>query len=153
MEANAMTTPKRVALALLITTLVGCQSGWVHRLRCPSPLRPVDALGADRELRTRAHIERGARRAVLDLVVEKYDQRLVVLARNELGVVAFVIAQRGRKSEVHQSLPARYLPLPPETLLADVQSVFFSERAPTPKLAISRCGYHVRFDGASQDLP
>jgi hypothetical protein len=138
--------PSRRGYACVVALwLAACQSApwaWAH---CPAPLAPVASLGPDRSLRATVRVERGERVAHLDLRIEKHEDELVLVARNELGSIAFAVVQRGGAAEVERSLPASLLPLPPKALLSDVQRVFFGT-APAPGDGrISRCGYTAHF--------
>ena len=130
---------------VLLAALAACQippGGWIH---CPAPLRPVAELGHDRALRAAARVERAGHVAYLDLSIEKRPNEFVMVARNELGAIAFALVQRGQRVEVVRSLPRALLPLPPEALLADVQQAFFSASPAQSDRRIARCGYTVHF--------
>ena len=140
-------------LACLAVTLAACQTPLGDALFCQPALRPVDELGPARELRARVRVERGGDVAHLELSIEKRDDELVMVARNEMGAIAFALVQRGSAAEIVRSLPRSLLPLPPVALLADVQAVFFRSEVGERQRSSTRCGYSAHFSLVGETFP
>lgn len=132
-------------LVIAAAILSGCASWPGGAGSCRPALHPVAALGADQRLRAGVRITRDDEVAQLDLVVEKHGDELVLVARNELGTVAFVLVQRGTRVEIQRSLPSALLPVPPRALLADVQEALLSSQGPDSHPSSTRCGYTAQF--------
>lgn len=104
--------------ALAAALLLGCAAGPE-----PLPLRPVQDLGPDFRWRQRLHFRAGPTEGVLDAVLRKQGNELLVLLLDPLGVPLATLRQRGRR--VYAERTQKGFELPPRRVLADIHRASF----------------------------
>lgn len=114
---------------------------------CPGAILPAREIPGSFRRREQLHVVGDGVDTALDLVEEKRDDRLVVVAFNAFGAKAFALVQEGTTTRVESSLgPA--LSVPPENVLRDLHRARFLA---VPGAPLSdgvhrtiRAGVHVR---------
>lgn len=136
----------RVLLALTpLTVAIGCAL-WPPATGpalapCPGPLVPTERLGDDFTARHSARITGGDVDVALSLVLEKRDDRLLLVGLSALGAKRFSATQRGRTVEVEHFGPRPAVPA--ENILRDLDRVHFpgaleAEASGAPAVRVER---------------
>jgi hypothetical protein len=128
------------ALGLLVA-LTACAAGPEHPPRpigeadYPGALVPVTEIPGAFLWRQQIAAEYGPRTVSFEAVLQKKDDRLVVLGLTPYGTRAFVIEQTGTSFTFTNHLPPEHaLPFPPRSILLDIHRAWFMALPGGPKV-------------------
>ncbi len=114
---------------------------------CPDTLAGPEALGPGERLEGTYRSRDPGGESVLRVILERRDERLVVVALTAIGAPAFEIVQRGDEVAIDAPL-ARFLAVPPPLVLRDLHRIHFPGEVgePPPGVLVSESEGRVRIE-------
>ena len=111
--------------ALLVVLLCGCASLSPRPIAdCPGPLASFDEIPPGTRLRERVRVEAGEHVQSFTLVLERQDDRAVVVAHDAIGAKLFSVVDREGDTDV-EAMPAPVLLIPPLNVVRDLHRARF----------------------------